>query len=93
MKKKINIGLFGAVINNDNMGCCALTYSLIRTLERISKDEDVKFSYIIFERWPDNRRIQILQKDLNLQKDQVRSGKSIRFSKIYRVKELRSYKK
>ena len=92
MKKKINIGLFGAVINNDNMGCCALTYSLIRTLEKISKDEDVEFNYIIFERWPDSKRIQILQNDLNLQKNQVRSGKSIRFSKIYHVKELRKYK-
>ena len=38
VKRVIKIGLEGAVINNNNMGCVALTCSLINLLEQISKE-------------------------------------------------------
>ena len=49
MKNKLIIGLEGAVINNDNMGCVALTCSLIAMLEKISKNLNVPFDYFVFE--------------------------------------------
>lgn len=33
---KINIGIMGGLVNNQNMGCVALTYSLISLLEKIT---------------------------------------------------------
>ena len=38
MKNRLIIGLEGAVINNGNMGCVALTCSILNMLEKISKE-------------------------------------------------------
>lgn len=46
---KINIGIMGGLVNNQNMGCVALTYSLISLLEKISKEVNMDFSYTVFE--------------------------------------------
>lgn len=43
------IGLMGALLSNENMGCVALTYSLLKMLEDVSKKIDISFKYIIFE--------------------------------------------
>lgn len=48
MKKRI-IGLFGAAVNNPNLGCVALTFSLIKTLESISQLRNEEFIYFVFE--------------------------------------------
>ena len=48
-QSKKNIGLMGAVTNNDNLGCVALTISLLRMLEEISDSNNATFEYFIFE--------------------------------------------
>lgn len=47
--KKLTIGLLGTAVNNENMGCVALTYSLISQLSEIAKRNNLIFEYIIFE--------------------------------------------
>ena len=47
--KKVTIGLLGAVLSNSNLGCVALTLSLIKILEEISKDNNILFNYFVFE--------------------------------------------
>lgn len=49
MKKDIVIGLMGAITNNGNMGCVALTYSIIRACEIAAKQLNISTRYIIFE--------------------------------------------
>ena len=91
--KRIRIGLFGAIINNDNMGCCALTFSLIRLLENIVDERDCNVEYVIFERWPDEKKIEELCELLAISKNKVSSAKSIRFSKIYRLDQFKEFLK
>jgi hypothetical protein len=52
MSKPIEIGIFGAPVNNNNIGCQALTYSIINLLEAASKDLNIQFHYNIFEWYP-----------------------------------------
>ena len=47
--KKIVIGLMGARVNNPNLGCVALTYSLLVYLKRIQDENQLSFEYLIFE--------------------------------------------
>jgi len=47
--KSLTIGLQGTVLNNDNLGCQALTYSVLRILEKIGQRNCVKFKYVLFE--------------------------------------------
>lgn len=49
MSKSVVIGLMGAITDNGNMGCVALTYSLISALQKACENQGVKSSYIIFE--------------------------------------------
>ena len=52
----IEIGIFGAPVNNNNLGCQALTYSIINLLEAASKDLNIQFHYNIFE-WDPNQEL------------------------------------
>lgn len=65
------IGLMGAIVNNDNMGCVALTYSIISCLEKISKKINTKFNYIIFDISCDEKKNEALCKNLGLSKEQI----------------------
>ena len=56
MSKPIEIGIFGAPVNNNNLGCQALTYSIINLLEVASKDLNIQFHYNIFE-WDPNQEL------------------------------------
>lgn len=49
MKSELTIGIMGGLVNNDNMGCQALTYSLLYELESIAVDLDINIKYIFFE--------------------------------------------
>ena len=49
----MRIGIMGAPLDSGNMGCLALTYSLLLSLEEISKTSEEAFTYIVFD-W--NRR-------------------------------------
>lgn len=85
MKK--TIGLFGCMVNNDNLGCCALTYSLLNLIEQQSKKHNVENKYIIFERNPDNDKVKKLAETLTIGQNQVISEKSARFIRLYKKKE------
>ena len=54
--KTIEIGIFGAPINNMNLGCQALTYSIVSLLEQVSKNLNIEFHYNLFDRHPDENR-------------------------------------
>lgn len=85
MKK--TIGLFGCMVNNDNLGCCALTYSLLNLIEQQSKKHNVENKYIIFERNPDNDKVKKLAETLTIGQNRVISEKSARFIRLYKKKE------
>lgn len=63
MKK---IAIFGAPCNNTNLGCMALTYSLIHLLEEVSAEIEEEFSYVVFEGAPDRNSTKIVEDELNL---------------------------
>lgn len=44
-----NIVLSGAVLNSDNLGCVALTYSAVKILNEVATRWDTNFSYTILE--------------------------------------------
>ena len=46
---RITIGIMGGLVSNENMGCVALTYSLLAMLNRISNRIKCDFDYVIFE--------------------------------------------
>lgn len=85
--KEVRIGLFGAIVNNDNMGCCALTYSLLTILDEISRMHGYSFTYIVFERLPDEQKIELLGKTLQIPRERLTSASSARFIRIYKWKE------
>lgn len=69
--KYITIGLMGTLVSNENMGCVALTYSLMRMLECISKRNNVSFKYIIFEYRQDRECYQRLSYNLNIDESRI----------------------
>ena len=53
MKKELTIGLLGAPLNSTNLGCLALTFSLLKLLNEIEDESDFSFKYVVFESDPD----------------------------------------
>lgn len=53
---KLNVVLLGAHINSSNLGCQALTYSLIKILEDISTQNGIALDYYIFEYQPNEEK-------------------------------------
>ncbi len=76
------IGLFGCMVNNDNMGCCALTYSLINLIENSPKKHEVNVTYVIFERNPDASKVAKLADELGIDRSRIISEKSARFIRL-----------
>ena len=70
--KMLNVGIMGALISNENMGCVALTYSLIQMLENISKNVEIRFSYRVFEFDYSKEKYAELQKNLNIDSNRIR---------------------
>lgn len=71
MDKTINICLYGAPINNGNLGCQALTYSMINLLEKIAKNNCLQFKYHIFEVSPDNNKKLIFCQNLDINSSKI----------------------
>jgi len=84
---KKTIGLFGCMVNNDNLGCCALTYSLLNLIEQQSKKHNVENTYIIFERNPDKDKVKKLAETLAIGQNRIISEKSARFIRLYEKRE------
>lgn len=66
------IGIMGSLVSNENMGCVALTYSLIKMLERISNKAGLDFSYIIFEYEKDEERYRLLSQNLGVEINKIK---------------------
>lgn len=73
MKKQVIIGLLGVPINNGNMGCLALTYSLIAMLEEISADLGEAFTYYNFEGVEDVAKTKALCRNLGIDESRIKS--------------------
>ena len=71
--KEYHVGLLGAVINNENMGCVALTYSLLHLLENISQEQECVFTYYIFEDVANEDRLRLAAKRLSIDFQRLRS--------------------
>ena len=67
------IGLLGALINNENLGCLALTYSQIALIEKIAAEEQMSIQYYVFEPSPDKEKTEMAEKSLGLCKGSITS--------------------
>jgi polysaccharide pyruvyl transferase WcaK-like protein len=48
----MRIALIGAEINNDNLGCQALTWTMLQMLDKITRDNGIKATYYVLESHP-----------------------------------------
>ena len=71
MKNRLIIGLEGAVINNGNMGCVALTCSILNMLEKISKELSTPITYFVFEGEVNSEKNKNICKLLQIQEEQI----------------------
>lgn len=71
--KSMTIGILGAPINNGNMGCVALTYSLLSILEEIANDLGAVFTYYDFEGVEDLDKTHMLCRELGIKEERVKS--------------------
>lgn len=71
--KSMTIGILGAPINNGNMGCVALTYSLLAILEEIANDLGTVFTYYDFEGVEDTAKTHMLCQNLGIEDERVKS--------------------
>ena len=81
----MNIGLLGAVINSDNLGCLALTYSLVSMLEKIANENHTTFNYYIFEGTEENGGIDLLSESINVEATRINK---IPVTYIYKTKTI-----
>ena len=79
------IGLLGCLINNENMGCVALTFSLINMLEQIAKEKKMDYKYYIFEVAPNEECRKHAIEMLQLQESQI---KCFDVTPLYRVRRF-----
>lgn len=75
MVKRINILLLGAHINSSNLGCQALTYSLVDLLEKIAVDKGIKMEYFVIEYQPDEEVTAQFAKRIGLKSNHISSYK------------------
>lgn len=73
--KKMNILLLGAHINSTNLGCQALTYSLVNLLKNISDKYDISMKYYVFEYNPSKSATKTFINRIGLSEDQLCSYK------------------
>ena len=78
--RQMTIGLMGSKINTDNLGCAALTYSLIQLLEKIGHEADIFMKYIVFENNPSEQMTNRLCHILMVEKDRLVTLPRGRFS-------------
>lgn len=69
----MNIGIMGAPIDNGNLGCMALTYSLLCSLEDIAKETGDNFNYFIFDGTNNQNKINELSDNLKIPRERIHS--------------------
>ena len=67
----MKIALLGADINNTNLGCQALTWSLLSILEKIRKANNWDFKYYVFEVNPNETKTNEMLTALNIARENV----------------------
>lgn len=75
MEKCYTIGILGAPINSENLGCQALTYSLLNLLNEIEKRKKIDFEYVIFEWYPNSEKNKIICNQLRIRSSKIISVK------------------
>ena len=70
----MKIGIMGAPIDSGNMGCMALTYSLLSCLEAVGKAENLDLSYKVFDWKYNEKKLQMLSEKLNIPKEKIEYG-------------------
>ena len=69
----MNIGIMGAPIDNGNLGCMALTYALLCSLEDIAKETGNNFNYFIFDGTNNQNKINELSDNLKIPRERIHS--------------------
>lgn len=73
--RQIKVLLLGAHINSTNLGCQALTYSLVNILEKISEKNKFNIQYYVFEFQPNSEEIKKFTRKIGLKENQLLSYK------------------
>lgn len=81
----MNIGLLGVAINNRNMGCVALTVSILNLLESISIDADKDIHFVVFDEFPDIAKTKYLFDQLHIKEGRYTLAKEGRYGSIKRI--------
>ena len=87
MSKNIKIGLMGSLVNNGNLGCCALTYGTLSLLEKISKTNNVEFTYMIFERNSSEVKNKELAQKLGIDESKIIGVELPHFLRPYKIRD------
>lgn len=74
--RDLTIGIMGCLVNCANLGCVALSYSLLQNLEKIAKNNKVKFEYIVFDERSSQEAIDRMANKLCIDKKRIRLGTS-----------------
>lgn len=69
--KKINIGLMGCTLNNPNLGCAALTFSLLTVLEKIAQKKNIEVKYCFFCEEASSDEIKKIADELEIEKERI----------------------
>lgn len=71
MKKDMVIGLMGAITDNINLGCVALTYSVIKALQSACVNNGINAKYIIFENSYKPEKVHRMCEELKIESQNV----------------------
>ncbi|MEO2263760.1 polysaccharide pyruvyl transferase family protein [Dorea sp. YH-dor228] len=69
--RSINIALFGCELDNPNMGCMALTYSLLSVMEKIGKKNKVMITYNFFVTLNSEEKIVEISNNLDIDIERI----------------------
>jgi Uncharacterized conserved protein len=85
--RNLKIGIMGCLVNSTNMGCIALTYSLLQNLDQIGIETNCKFQYIIFDEIPSEKKMNKLAKNLSIESARFAFG-HVGAMQVYNLKGL-----
>lgn len=77
MKENVNmkiVGIVGCTVNNTNMGCMALTYSLVDCLRKLSEQSGLDIKFVFFDFTATPQGLQKMAKELGLSENQLEAN-------------------
>lgn len=81
----MRIGLMGIAINNKNMGCIALTMSLLELLKSIADDNSICIDYTLFDERPEKNKTNEICNIMNIDISHIRLVKEGRYGSVKRI--------